>query len=182
MICLVASTPFNCGIATSITTTSGCNSSASFTAAWPVSASPTTSISGVASSKARNPSRTTLWSSANRTLILLIVLSPAARAGNDMYLIHAPIIHKESILQQLGFKPHRNGSSNSNELRPNETHLDSRHPLSKVSLMAEIKFGTDGWRAVIAEDFTFSNVERVSQATADYWRLNPVPDTGKKII
>ena len=27
--------------------------------------------------------------------------------------------------------------------------------------MATIKFGTDGWRAVIAEDFTFANVERV---------------------
>src|ERR1051325_8567146 len=36
--------------------------------------------------------------------------------------------------------------------------------------MAEIKFGTDGWRAVIAEDFTFSNVARVAQATADYWK------------
>ena len=36
--------------------------------------------------------------------------------------------------------------------------------------MAQIKFGTDGWRAVIAEDFTFENVARVAQATADYWR------------
>ncbi len=35
--------------------------------------------------------------------------------------------------------------------------------------MAQIKFGTDGWRAVIAEDFTFANVARVAQATADYW-------------
>jgi phosphomannomutase len=25
--------------------------------------------------------------------------------------------------------------------------------------MVNIKFGTDGWRAVIAEDFTFGNVE-----------------------
>ena len=33
-----------------------------------------------------------------------------------------------------------------------------------------IKFGTDGWRAVIAEDFTFTNVARVTQATADYWK------------
>ncbi len=45
-----------------------------------------------------------------------------------------------------------------------------------------IKFGTDGWRAVIAEEFTFANVERVSQATADYWSANPVPGTGRKII
>ncbi len=34
--------------------------------------------------------------------------------------------------------------------------------------MAQIKFGTDGWRAVIAEDFNFANVARVAQATADY--------------
>jgi alpha-D-glucose phosphate-specific phosphoglucomutase len=31
-----------------------------------------------------------------------------------------------------------------------------------------IKFGTDGWRGVIAQDFTFSNVEIVTQAIADY--------------
>jgi len=31
-----------------------------------------------------------------------------------------------------------------------------------------IKFGTDGWRAVIAEDFTFDNLKIVSQAIADY--------------
>lgn len=35
--------------------------------------------------------------------------------------------------------------------------------------MESIKFGTDGWRAIIAEDFTFDNVRRVSQATADYF-------------
>ncbi len=34
--------------------------------------------------------------------------------------------------------------------------------------MTEIKFGTDGWRAVIAEDFTFDNLRIVSQAFADY--------------
>ncbi len=33
-----------------------------------------------------------------------------------------------------------------------------------------IKFGTDGWRAIIAEDFTFANVKVVSQAIADYLR------------
>jgi len=48
--------------------------------------------------------------------------------------------------------------------------------------MAKIKFGTDGWRGVIAEDFTFANVARVSQAAADYWRANPVPGTEQKII
>jgi phosphomannomutase len=48
--------------------------------------------------------------------------------------------------------------------------------------MSQIKFGTDGWRAVIAEDFTFANVARVTQATADYWVANPVAGTERKII
>jgi phosphomannomutase len=48
--------------------------------------------------------------------------------------------------------------------------------------MTNIKFGTDGWRAVIAEDFTFANVARVSQATADYWSAHPVAGTGRKVI
>lgn len=33
-----------------------------------------------------------------------------------------------------------------------------------------IKFGTDGWRAIIAEEFTFGNVRRVAQATAEYFK------------
>lgn len=32
----------------------------------------------------------------------------------------------------------------------------------------EIKFGTDGWRGVIADDFTFDNVRRVAAAIASY--------------
>lgn len=48
--------------------------------------------------------------------------------------------------------------------------------------MGQIKFGTDGWRAVIAEDFTFANVERVAQATADYWVANPIAGTRKKVV
>ena len=36
--------------------------------------------------------------------------------------------------------------------------------------MTVIKFGTDGWRARIAEDFTFANVEAVTQALVDYLR------------
>ena len=34
--------------------------------------------------------------------------------------------------------------------------------------MTEIKFGTDGWRGVIADDFTFDNVRRVAGAIASY--------------
>jgi phosphomannomutase len=32
----------------------------------------------------------------------------------------------------------------------------------------EIRFGTDGWRGVIARDFTFANVARVGAAIAAY--------------
>jgi len=32
----------------------------------------------------------------------------------------------------------------------------------------QIRFGTDGWRGVIARDFTFANVRRVAQAYADF--------------
>jgi len=37
--------------------------------------------------------------------------------------------------------------------------------------MTKIKFGTDGWRAIIADDFTVKNVERVAYATA-LWLKN----------
>lgn len=43
-----------------------------------------------------------------------------------------------------------------------------------------IKFGTDGWRAVIAEDFTFENIRIVSQAIADY--LKPKVKGKKKVV
>lgn len=36
--------------------------------------------------------------------------------------------------------------------------------------MNKIKFGTDGWRAIIAEDFTVENVKRVAYATALWLR------------
>lgn len=34
--------------------------------------------------------------------------------------------------------------------------------------LAPIRFGTDGWRAVIAEGFTFANLERVAQGYAEF--------------
>jgi phosphomannomutase len=33
-----------------------------------------------------------------------------------------------------------------------------------------IKFGTDGWRGIIADDFTYANVRRVAQGTAEYMK------------
>jgi len=34
--------------------------------------------------------------------------------------------------------------------------------------LSEIKFGTDGWRAIMDKEFTFDNVKIVAQAVADY--------------
>ena len=44
--------------------------------------------------------------------------------------------------------------------------------------MAEIKFGTDGWRGVIADDFTFENVRRVAGAIAGYVLKHEDPSRG----
>ncbi len=41
--------------------------------------------------------------------------------------------------------------------------------------MSKIKFGTDGWRAVISDDFTFENVAIVGQAIADFVRSRKEP-------
>ena len=38
--------------------------------------------------------------------------------------------------------------------------------------MSKIKFGTDGWRAIIAKDFTVENVARVTEATAAWLNKN----------
>jgi len=42
----------------------------------------------------------------------------------------------------------------------------------------EIKFGTDGWRGIIADDFTFDNVRRVAGAIAGYVLKNEQPQRG----
>ncbi len=44
--------------------------------------------------------------------------------------------------------------------------------------MTQIKFGTDGWRGLIADDFTFDNVRRVAAAIAAYVVKNEDPTRG----
>ncbi len=46
--------------------------------------------------------------------------------------------------------------------------------------MQEIKFGTDGWRGVIADDYTFDNVRRVGNAIAHYVHKNE--DVSKGLV
>ncbi|MBI3615316.1 MAG: phosphoglucomutase/phosphomannomutase family protein [Candidatus Omnitrophica bacterium] len=45
-----------------------------------------------------------------------------------------------------------------------------------------IKFGTDGWRALVAEEFTFPNVRLVSQAAASYLRNHLKRDRRRTVI
>jgi alpha-D-glucose phosphate-specific phosphoglucomutase len=44
--------------------------------------------------------------------------------------------------------------------------------------MSDIKFGTDGWRGIIADDFTFDNVRRVAGAIASYVLKDEDPAKG----
>jgi len=45
--------------------------------------------------------------------------------------------------------------------------------------MVNIKFGTDGWRAIIAKEYTTDNVARVAKATADWINQN---NKNKKVV
>ena len=47
-------------------------------------------------------------------------------------------------------------------------------------MAAEIKFGTDGWRGIIADDFTFENIRRVGNAIAAYVHKNE--DASKGLV
>lgn len=49
-----------------------------------------------------------------------------------------------------------------------ESSTDKSSSAPPPLLPPAIKFGTDGWRAIIARDYTFANLERVAQAYADF--------------
>jgi alpha-D-glucose phosphate-specific phosphoglucomutase len=44
--------------------------------------------------------------------------------------------------------------------------------------MAKIKFGTDGWRGIIAQDYTFDNVSKVALATAKFYKKHKKAKNG----
>jgi phosphomannomutase len=44
-----------------------------------------------------------------------------------------------------------------------------------------IHFGTDGWRAVISDTFTFSNLRMVAQAIADALRVRIMKVSSQRI-
>ncbi|PKB79314.1 MAG: phosphomannomutase [SAR202 cluster bacterium Io17-Chloro-G9] len=45
-------------------------------------------------------------------------------------------------------------------------------------MATDIRFGTDGWRGVIADDFTFHNVSRCAQGLADYLKAQGTANNG----
>ena len=53
-----------------------------------------------------------------------------------------------------------------------------RSPRSAPVRVTKIKFGTDGWRAAIAEDYTFHNVRRCARGVAEYLQQTGAADRG----
>ena len=51
----------------------------------------------------------------------------------------------------------------------------SSQPAPGLGARPQIKFGTDGWRGVIADDFTFQNVRYAAQGIANYLKRRPEP-------
>jgi len=48
--------------------------------------------------------------------------------------------------------------------------------------MLKIRFGTDGWRGVIADDFTFDNVRIVAQAIADHLKQETTGTNRQRVV
>lgn len=51
----------------------------------------------------------------------------------------------------------------------------SQQTAPRLGARPQIKFGTDGWRGVIADDFTFQNVRYAAQGIANYLKHRPEP-------
>src|SRR3990172_9061067 len=83
---LAAASPSISGMEMSMTITSGVRLRASSTASRPLEASPTTSMSGSMSRRARSPERSTAWSSARRTRIFSVIGALPAAAPRQRSL------------------------------------------------------------------------------------------------
>ncbi len=52
----------------------------------------------------------------------------------------------------------------------------------ETGIKQEVKFGTDGWRGVISDNFTFKNVRIVAQSISDWVNKDLQPIAGKKRV
>ncbi len=59
------------------------------------------------------------------------------------------------------------------EIESISEHSGDQPAIKRCVMMSpkKIKFGTDGWRAIIAKDYTVDNVQRVSEATAKWMMM-----------
>jgi len=48
--------------------------------------------------------------------------------------------------------------------------------------VSDISFGTDGFRGLIAKDFSFENIRRIAQGLSDYLAYKNFKSPDKKII
>src|ERR1019366_1591085 len=60
-------------------------------------------------------------------------------------------------------------------------HRQGRAQHAPTIYSMQIKFGTDGWRDVIAENYTFENVHRVARGAALYFKKHPKAENGVMI-
>ena len=51
-----------------------------------------------------------------------------------------------------------------------KTNISQPFSFEKRHMTPQIKFGTDGWRGIIADDFTFENIAKVALATANFYK------------
>src|ERR1019366_7891375 len=58
----------------------------------------------------------------------------------------------------------------------------SMDPRQGHSGMTAIRFGTDGWRGVVSDDFTFHNLRQVASATASYIKAHPGGGNGSVVV
>src|SRR5690606_26033810 len=80
--------------------------------------------------------------------------------------------HHRGRTHRAGFGRHINGRSG------RAIHRAAAHRIGGIMTKQPIKFGTDGWRGVIADDYTFENVRAVAQATAEWLKREKQASNG----
>src|SRR5260370_41361983 len=66
----------------------------------------------------------------------------------------------------------------------NPSIADDHRPMTndqRRTTMTQIKFGTDGWRGLIPDDFTFENVRRLAGAIAGHVLKHADPSRGRVV-
>ena len=65
---------------------------------------------------------------------------------------------------------------------PPDRRSCANSPSLDDSVTMAIKFGTSGWRAIIADEFTFANVRRVTQAICRYLHASATPEHASLVV